>query len=127
MSFYNQTTGAAHRVHDTLSHPFTVTQYEWDDSAGANDYADGDWTKVQRRCGLTLEFPEEAETVDGPEGGDIVLDAIIYVQPNEIDVTIGTADESRATEFTDEQTGNRYRAVNTRNEQSLLAVDCERI
>lgn len=127
MSFYTQTTRAAHRVHDTFSHTVTITQFEWDDSAGANDYADGDWTSSETQASATLEFPEQPETVSGPEGADIVIDVTFYVQPNEIDVDVGTADESRATEFTDEQTGHRYRAVNTRNEQSLLAVDCERI
>jgi hypothetical protein len=127
-SFYEQTTGGARRVHDSLSHEFTVTQYTWDNTGGSNAYADGgDWTESSSTASGTIEFPDSATTTTGPDGDTVEIAATIYVQPDDVDVNLGVEDETRSTEFTDSKTGRQYEAVNVRDQTSLLAVDCTSI
>lgn len=125
-NFYTQTNSAVRRVHKRFAHEFTVYQYAWDDTAGSNAYADGDWTKTSTTVQATLRRPDEPITVPGPDGNDIETDVSIFVTPD-VSIETGTGDESRATEFVDSRTGQRYRAFASNHQESLIEVFCELI
>jgi hypothetical protein len=128
MSFYEQTTRAVHRAHEQFATSFTVVQFTWDETGGTNEYADGgDWTASKSSVTATLNQPDDPRQTSGPDGDDVAVDIELYVQPDAIDVELGIEDETRATEFIDTDTGARYRAVNVRNQRSLLAIDCSQL
>jgi len=127
MTFDGQTTPGARRVHQDVGHRFSVHTYEWDATGGTNDYAEGDWTETTSEVTATISFPESPTLVTGPDGDDVEIAATITLNPNDASVVEGTGDQTRATEFVDEETGHRYRAVTTTTEQPLLAVECERL
>ncbi|NHX41387.1 MULTISPECIES: hypothetical protein [Haloarcula] len=127
-SFYSQTTRTVQRVHDQVAHDFTVYQYDWDGSGGTNEYASGgDWTESSSTVAGTIEFPDDSRRTAGPDGDDVTVSVVIYMKPDDVDVELGTDDESRATEFVDTQTGSRYQTVTIRNQRSLLAIECTEI
>jgi len=123
MSFFDKTNDAMRKVHRQLARDFTVIQYEYDDDAVTNEYADGEWIESDR---FTVKASIRDATLDnartGPEGDEVTADNNIYVSADEVAVSIGTDDETRATEFVDPRTGAKYRAVNTKDEGSLLRI-----
>lgn len=126
-SFYGQTTRAIQRAHGSLSHTLTVHSYDYDATGGANEYADGEWLESTTEVQGTVRTPDKPKRASGPDGSDVEVDVEIYVQPGDVSVDLGVADETKPTEFTDSATGRRYRVVNIRDQHSLLALDCEAI
>jgi hypothetical protein len=123
-NFFQQTTPGIQRLHSDVARELDVHQYTWDGDAGENAYADGDWTETTFTVEGTLRKPDDPVTTTDVDGNDVVVDATIYVQPSAVDVSLGTSDETRATQFTDPQTGISYEAVDASHQESLLAIDC---
>ncbi|MCU4744497.1 hypothetical protein [Natronoglomus mannanivorans] len=100
----------------------------FDPDGGSNEYADGEWVprdNYPRGISATIRSTTTSDDISGPEGADVAADVAIYVDPTETDVEIGIDDETRATEFVDEVSGRRYKALDLHHEQSLIAVFCE--
>jgi hypothetical protein len=123
-NFFQQTTSGIQRLHSEFAHELKVHEYSWAGSAGSNAYADGDWTKSTSTVEGTLRQPTEPKQATDGEGNDVVVDVTVFVQPDDVDVSLGMDDESRPTEFTDPQTRISYEAVSVDNQESLLAIDC---
>jgi hypothetical protein len=123
-NFFQQTSPGVQRLHSQFARELSVHTYLWDESAGSNAYSDGDWTQSTSTVQGTLRKPTEPSQVTDGEGNDVIVDATIFVHPDDVDISLGVGDESRATEFTDPQTGISYEAVSVDNQESLLAIDC---
>lgn len=124
MSFFKQTNSAFARFHDSLSHDIVVHQYEWDPDSGTNAYASGDWVASTETVSGTIRVSSANVDVESSVSGpDRTGEATIYV-PDDIDVSIGAGEQSRATEFTDTDTGQRYGAVSYQTQGPLYAITC---
>lgn len=123
MSFFKQTNSAFARFHDSLCHDIVVHQYAWDPDGGTNEYASGDWTESTVTVSGTIRVSSESADVDASESGpDRDGESTIYVPTDDVDVSIGTGEQSRATEFTDTETGQRYEAVSYQTQGPLYAI-----
>lgn len=128
-NFFAQTNPAIRRAYEQFTRDVTIYSYSWDDGAGSNDYADGDWTESSETARATFRRASEPTQATGPDGSDVVIDTRVYLDPTKVTATISTgyADETRATEFIDSATGTRYRALFIHDEDSLLEIECERL
>jgi hypothetical protein len=126
MNFLSQTSAEIRRIHKNFTKEITVTNYTWDESGGTNEYADGDWTTSVSTVEASLFLPEDVEYENDPSGDKASHDVTIYVAPDDIDLSIGLGDETRATEFTDGQ-GRRYKAIGFHDESSLYRVQCREV
>lgn len=125
-SFFEQTNGTVERLHKQISRELTVFSYDWDDAASQNEYADGDWNESSESVTGTVRNGG-SDFVADESGAEVTHDANIWLRPDSIDVNLGTADRSRATEILDSTTGQRYRVVGLSNEDSLVKVECTEI
>lgn len=125
MSFLTETTTEVRRIHKNFTKELTVYNYSWDPSGGSNEYADGDWTVSTSTVQASVRLPDSTYEQDA-SGGESNHDVEIYVAPNEIDISIGGGDESRATEFEDEN-GRTYRVIGFHDESSLYRVQCREV
>lgn len=119
-----RTSKTVQRVHDSISTELVLTVYEWDDSAGQNEYADGDWNSDEVVITGTVRESDSDFTTDA-EGSEVSHDVTIWLHPKYIDyVNVGEDDRSRASEFLETRTGNRYRAVALFHQDSLIKIEC---
>jgi len=125
-NFLSNTSAEIRRIHKNFTKELTVYNYEWDDTGGTNEYADGDWTKSVSTVQASVRLPEDVAYEDEASGSESNHDVNIFVAPDEINLTIGDGDETRATEFEDEQ-GRRYKAVGFHDESSLYEVQCREV
>ena len=116
---------AISRAHKTLGLEFEVINFEFDETAGANAYADGDWVETDespQTTSATIEFDTSETTLTSGAGADVEKEAKIYVLKDSVPLSDGTADESRATEFVDTGTGVRYRATAIEYHMHLTSI-----
>jgi len=125
-NFLSNTSAEIRRIHKNFTKELTVYNYTWDDSAGSNDYADGDWSQTSSTVQASVRLPEDVSFSDDASGNESNHDVEIYVAPNEVDINVGEGDETRSTEFEDEN-GRTYRAVGFHDESSLYRVQCREV
>lgn len=126
MNFLTKTNAEIRRIHKNFTKELTVYNYVWDDSGGANEYADGDWTKSVSTVDASVRLPEASDYTNDASGEETNHDVTIYIDPTEVNLTLGDDDETRATEFSDEQ-GRRYKAIGFHDESSLYRVECREV
>jgi len=126
MSFLTETNTEIRRIHKNFTKELTVYNYTWDESGGSNEYADGDWTTTVSTVEASVLLPEDTRYSNDPTGNESNHGVEIYVDPTEIALTIGNDDETRATEFEDEQ-GRTYKAVGFHDESSLYRVQAREV
>ena len=132
MNIGSQVEHAISRLQEQLGQDFDVINYEFDPDAGDTPYADGDWVETEtspRSVNARIEFPDverQRETADG-SGANVESDATIYIETDEVSVTPGTADETRATEFVNTRTGVRYRTVDVVHQTYVRTVHVEEL
>lgn len=126
MNLFDKTNAEIRRVHKHFTKEFTVYNYEWDDSGGANEYADGDWTTTVSTVDASIRLDDGVTYSSEPTGNESDHDVFIYVNPEEISLTLGNEDETRATEFEDEN-NRKYKAVGFHDESSLYRVMCREV
>lgn len=126
MSFLTETTTEVRRIHKNFTKELTVYNYSWDSTGGSNAYADGDWVETSSTVQGSVRLPEDISLSDDASGSEANHDVEIYVAPDEVDINLGNGDESRATEFEDEQ-GRRYRVIGFHDESSLYRVQCREV
>lgn len=132
MNIGNQVEHALSRIQGQFGQEFEITNYEFDPDAGDTPYADGDWVQTEaspRSVTGRIEFPDSGRERDttGGDGASIEVDATIYVEADDVPVRNGTADETRATEFVNTQTGVRYRTVDVTHQTYVDAVHVEEL
>ena len=132
MNIGNQVEHALSRIQGQFGQRFEITNYEFDPDAGETPYADGDWVQTDdspRSVTARIEFPDTERERDttGGDGASIEVDATIYVEADDVPVRNGTADEARATEFVNTQTGVRYRTVDVTRQTYVDAVHVEEL
>lgn len=114
-----------------LGREFDVINYTFDDSAGSNAYADGEWVETNgspQTVAATIDFG----SVDNRGGGagrgvTVEHDAVIYVAPDLVTIREGTADETRGTEFVDTEHDVTYSTVTVEHQTHLVAIHVEEI
>lgn len=126
MNFLTETNAEIRRVHKHFTKELTVYNYEWNDAGGSNAYSDGDWNETVTTVQASVRLPEDTSYSDDAAGNESNHDVEIYVDPNDLNLTIGQGDETRATEFVDEQ-NRRYKAVGFHDESSLYRVQCREV
>jgi hypothetical protein len=126
MSFLTETNAEIRRIHKRFTKELTVYNYEWSESGGSNEYADGDWTTSMSTVDGSIRLAESIAYEDSASGEDVEHDVNIYVNPEEINLTVVEGDESRPTEFVDEN-NRRYKAVGFKDESSLYEVQCREV
>jgi hypothetical protein len=130
MRLKTQTSSAISRIHETVSHDFELYNFTYDSDGGSNPYADGEFAETAESPTIVLGRVEDntSDSDADTSGADLVTEKTLYV-PQGTDVrTAGDAEsETRASEFVDTQTGERYRAVATHHQSDLLAVQIESI
>jgi len=119
----SRTMNTARRVFDSFTSQVTVVQYTYDDTAGSNEYADGDWVESNELAEATIREASDDYTKDAA-GSDTEYDVNVFVDPSEVTVTLGQGDNERATEFVEDSTGRTYKAVAIYDESSLYRVAC---
>jgi len=124
MDFYQKTNKFARKAHSHLTREFTVYQYAFDSDGASNEYADGDWNESSSTVQASIRSEPLRDDQTAADGDDVPADAEIFVSADAVAVSIGTDDESRATEFVDEQTGRRYKAMDYHDEGSLVSILC---
>lgn len=115
------------RIHKEFTKQVTVYNYTWDDSAGSNEYADGDWSESTSTIQASIRLNETIEYDDDASGDDSEHDVEIWVDPNDLTLRIHGGDETRATEFAESETGLRYRAIGFHDESSLYRIKCREV
>lgn len=126
MSFLTQTNSTIRRIHKNFTKELTVYNYEWDESAGTNEYADGDWIETVSTIDASVRLPESVRYSNDTSGNESNHDVEIYINPTEIELSTGKDDNTRATEFMDEQ-NRKYKAVGFKDESSLYRVQCREV
>lgn len=120
----SRTVNTARRVFDEFTKQVTVVNFTYDDSAGSNAYADGDWVEDTQLVEATIRDADTSEKSKDAAGASVEHDTEVFVDPTEVDVTLGQEDETRATEFIEADTGRTYEAVGLHDESSLYRVEC---
>lgn len=119
----SRTVNTARRVFDEFSKQVTVLNYTYDDTAGSNEYADGDWVESDSLAEATIREASTDYSKDA-SGAETDYDVDVFVDPTEVTVTLGQGDNERATEFVESETGRTYKAVAIHDESSLYRVEC---
>jgi len=125
-NFLTRTNDAMRKVHKQFTKELTVYNYSWDDTGGSNEYADGDWVESESTVQASVRLPESTAYEDDAAGEESNADVNIFVSPNEIDLTVGDGDETRSTEFEDEN-GRRYKAIGFHDQSSLYEIECREV
>lgn len=122
---------AIQRAQKMLGREFDVINYTFDDSAGSNAYADGDWIATEdspQTVAVTIDFGSVNNRGGGSgRGVTVEHDAVIYVAPDRVTIRDGTDDETRGTEFVDTENDVTYNAVSVEHQLHLVAVHVEEI
>ena len=123
---------AISRAHKMLGRDFRVTNYEFDSGGDeANPYSDGEWAEADtapQAVPATIDFPTHPERRSGRGSGvQVERDAVIYLQHDGVAIRPGEANEERATEFLDIESGTKYRAVSVEEQLHLTAVHVNEI
>lgn len=126
-NYFDKTNPAIRRAHKRFARPFTVSNFEWDDTAGSNAYADGDWIETTTTVQATVRVPSMESYDTDARGIDADVAGHVFVDPTEVDVTDGEDENTRATEFVDSTAGDRYKVINYRDEGGLLRCVCEEV
>lgn len=118
---YAKTNSDIKRAHQQFTREFTKFDYEWDDSSGDNEYADGSWVESSSSVQATLRQTTDARRSTDASGTDVEADVDIYLDS---DVAVDTArgDETRPSEFLDSVTGIRYEAIDVHYEGALQRI-----
>lgn len=124
-NIYTETNRAIRQAHSRFTHEFTLYTYQWDDTGGNNEYADGDWVESSQSVQASIRESGTQNSVEsGASGQDIDYDAVIWMDASAVptEFSLGQDDETRASEFTDVDTGQRWEAIGSYDEKSLLKI-----
>ena len=127
---FNQVANTVARLHGSFTREFTMTNYEWDSSAGSNAYADGDWMESATTIQASIRRVSDTEFTSGDSGEDSDNPMELWLNPDDFSptvVTAGEGDETKATQFTDSATGISYKAENKHYEDALLRVELSEV
>lgn len=115
------------RVHSKFAREFTVTQFSWDSTGGTNEYADGDWTETTFTIEASIRQPRQSDSGSDAAGQETAHDMELWVNPQDVDVSLGNGENARPTWFTDSTTDRTYEAVGLHDEGSLLKVRVDEV
>jgi len=129
MGALERTSEKIRSVHGEFTQAVTVHSYEYDETAGSNEYADGDWTEETRTVQASVREATAPRFDTDEAGPDTIVSRYIFVNPEDLsmeELVTNEGDNTRPTEFTDED-GRTYRAVDYKNEVSLLRIECREV
>lgn len=118
------TTQTLQRVHKRFTEPVTRIQYTFSEG-GSNAYADGEWTKSKDTIQASVRS-DMSDVSEDASGTEFDSTRILYVS-TDVDIELGSGDETRADEFLIEDTGRKYTADDVYNDGALLRVKCTEV
>lgn len=109
------------RVHKRFTEPVTRVQYTFSEG-GSNAYADGKWTQEEATIQASVRS-DVSDVSNDASGTEFDSSRFLYVS-TDVDIGLGSGDNTRADEFVVQDTGRKYKAEDVYNDGALLRVKC---